>query len=70
MLLLGKKAVLEILARCYNNQGISNIIDYLIEGMKVNPNLSTYFLNQCYLEDNFEQLLQVILECPEMSTRA
>lgn len=67
---LGKKSVLEILARCYNNQGIGNIVDNMIEGMKSNPNLCQEFLQQCYDEDRFENLLYVILECPDMSTRS
>ena len=37
--------------------------------MKTNDDYCLAFMNQCYLEDNFEYLLNIMLECPDAVAR-
>ena len=69
ILSLGKKSVLDILSRCYNKQGLSNIVDNMIEAMKASDEMCVDFMQKCYNEDHFDSLFTVILECPDIGTR-
>lgn len=66
---MGKKSILEILSKCFYNQTIRNLVEILIEIMKTNEDLCLAFMNLCYLEDNFEYLLMIMLECPDAVAR-
>jgi hypothetical protein len=66
---VGKKSILEILSKCFYNQTIRNLVEILIDIMKTNEDLCFAFMNQCYLEDNFEYLLMIMLECPDAVAR-
>ena len=66
---VGKKSILEILAKCFYNQTIKNLVEILIDIMKINDDLCFTFMNQCYQEDMFEYLLNIMLECPDPVAR-
>ena len=42
---VGKKSILEILAKCFYNQTIKNLVEILIDIMKVNDELCFTFMN-------------------------
>ena len=69
MLYIGKKSILEILAKCFYNQQIKSLVEILMEIMKINDDLCFEFMKQCYEEDNFEYLLTVMLECSDTISR-
>jgi hypothetical protein len=66
---VGKKAILEILSKCFYNQTIRNLVEVLIDIMKTDEDLCFAFMHQCYMEDNFEYLLMIMLECPDAVAR-
>ena len=60
---------MEILSKCLYNQSIKGLVEVLISIMKHDDDMCYNFLNQCYLEDNFEYLFTVMLECPDSISR-
>jgi ubiquitin carboxyl-terminal hydrolase 9/24 len=66
---IGKKTVMEILSRFFYNQGIGEMTDVLIKILKSKAHLARKFMEQCYEEDNFNGILEILLECPDGTAR-
>ena len=66
---VGKKAVLDILTKCFYNNGIKQMVDVMIDIFKTDDNLCFKFMEQCYQEDNYDYLLVLLLECPDAVAR-
>jgi hypothetical protein len=66
---VGKKTVMELLAKCFHNTAIKPLCEILIELMKEDEGLCETFLGQCMEEDQCNYLLEIMLECSDMSAR-
>ena len=68
-LLVAKKAIFDILAKCYNNAGIKEMSEVFIKILQSDPSLPRKFLESFYNDDQFTYLYQLLLECPDIMTR-
>lgn len=68
-LLVGKKTVMELLAKCYSNSQIKPLCEVMIEIMKQDVSLCRFFLQSCFEEDNCEYLMSVLLDCTDQTAR-
>lgn len=68
-LIVGKKVIMDLLARCYHNACIKQMVEALIDVMKQDEELPAVFLAQCFKEDGCDYLLEILLECTDASTR-
>ena len=59
---IGKKAMFDILVRCFHNQKISNVAQLMIDILKTSDSLCTTFLKGLLEDDNAESILEVIIE--------
>lgn len=66
---VGKKAILEIMAKCFYNQSIKTLSDSLIEILKKDDELCQEFMQQCFKDDNGDYLMDLLLECPDAFAR-
>jgi len=66
---VGRKAILEIMAKCFYNQSIKSLSDSLIEIFKKDDELCQEFMQQCFKDDNGDYLMDLLLECPDAFAR-
>lgn len=69
MLTVGKKAILEILSKCFYNQPIKDLVASLIEIFKRDEQVCKEFMKECQEQDDGQYLLELLLECPDVVTR-
>jgi hypothetical protein len=48
---VAKKTVMDLLAKCYQNTSIKEMVGSLIELMNLDENLCVKFMEQCFKED-------------------
>jgi len=66
---VAKKAVFDILARCHYNVGIKDIVAIMIGIFKQDDQLCKDFVQGIISDDNGEDLLEVLLDCPDSMAR-
>ena len=66
---LGKKTVMDLLAKCFHNSAIKPLCEILLELIREDVSLGETFLRQCFKEDNCNYLMEIILECTDMTAR-
>lgn len=64
-LIVAKKTILDLLAKCYQNSSIRQMIESLKEMMNQDEGLCFAFLDQCFREDQCNYLFEVMLECTD-----
>ena len=69
VLTVGKKAILEILSKCFYNQSIKDLVASLIDIFKRDPQVCVDFMKQCFDQDDGNYLLELLLECPDVVSR-
>jgi hypothetical protein len=60
---------MELLAKCFHNSAIKPLCDVIVELMKEDEGLCETFLGQCMEEDQANYLIEIMLECSDMSAR-
>ena len=66
---VGRKTILELLAKCYYNSSIKSLVEVLIQVMDADDGeMSKHFMQQA-LKDNGDYLLEILVECPDMVSR-
>ena len=68
-LLVGKKTVMELLAKCYSNSQIKPLCEVMMDIMKQDVSLCHSFLDSCFKEDNCDYLMSVLLDCSDQTAR-
>lgn len=69
MLAVSKKTILDLLAKCYQNTSIKQLVEALTELMNRDPSLCELFLDQCFKEDNCNYLFEIMLEATDAVAR-
>ena len=64
---IGKKAMFEILVRCFTNQKISNVAQLMIDILKTSDTLCATFLRDLLEEDKAEVILDVLVDGKDMA---
>ena len=60
---------MDLLAKCFHNSAIKPLCEIIVDLMKDDPSLGETFLRQCFAEDNCNYLMEIILECTDMTAR-
>mmetsp|Transcript_21978 Transcript_21978/g.16325 ORF Transcript_21978/g.16325 Transcript_21978/m.16325 type:complete len:120 (-) Transcript_21978:2037-2396(-) len=68
-MLVAKKTILEIVAKCFNNRCIATMMNVFIALFEQEPELCETFLVTCMQEDDFDYLFTLMLECLDMQAR-
>lgn len=66
---VGKKTVMDLLAKCFHNAAIKQLTEVLTEIMKQDEALCATFLDQCFQEDHCNYLLEILLDCTDATAR-
>jgi len=66
---VGKKAILDLLAKCFYNTSIKYLVESLIDILKRDDKLCAEFMEQCFKEDNCDYLIEILLECSDSTAR-
>ena len=69
VLKVGKRAILDLLAKCFYNTPIKFMVETLCEIMERDPRLCREFMEQCWQEDQWAYLFEVLLECTDSTAR-
>lgn len=69
MLAVSKKTILDLLAKCYQNTSIKQLVESLTELMNRDPSLCELFLDQCFKEDNCNYIFEIMLEATDAVAR-
>ena len=67
---VAKKVAFDILARCYYNQGIKDIVQVMIEIFKQDKQLVSSFCKSIIDYNNGESLLEILLDCTDQLARS
>lgn len=60
---------MELLAKCFHNASIKQLVEVLIELIKQDERLAGVFLEQCFREDGYAYLFEILLECTDATSR-
>jgi hypothetical protein len=64
-LMVGKKTVMDLLAKAFHNGQIRQLCETLIAIMKQDDSLCRTFLESCFAEDHCNYLMEILLECTD-----
>jgi len=67
---IGKKAILEIVAKCFHNRSITAMMLSFVDLFKQDESLCEMFLKHCQEEDDFDYLFTLLLECSDVQARS
>jgi hypothetical protein len=66
---VGKKTILELLAKSFYNTSIKSLVEALIDVLNRDEALCQLFMEQCFKEDNCNYLIEILLECSDSTAR-
>ena len=66
---VAKKVAFDILARCFHNQGIKDIVQVMIQIFKQDKKLVNSFCTSIINQNNGEALLEILLDCTDQLAR-
>ena len=66
---VGKKTIMDLLAKCFHNASIKQMVEVLIDIIKQDESLCVTFIEQCFQEDNCNYLMEILLECSDATAR-
>ena len=66
---VAKKCILEIIAKCFHNKCITQMVDTFIDLLRSDPSLPSIFMQLCFDEDAFDYLFTLLLECTDLQAR-
>lgn len=66
---LGKKTILDLLAKSFHNACIKQLCEALNDIFKEDASLCGTFIQACYEEDQWAYLMEVLLECTDAQAR-
>jgi hypothetical protein len=62
---VAKKAVIDILTRCFNNGGMKVMVQIMIDIFKKDEVLCRNFLSSLLAENNAECIMEILFECTD-----
>jgi len=68
-LIVGKKTIMDLLAKSFHNVEIKGLVEVLIDIMRQDPSICLTFLQQCFNEDHCNYLMEILLECTDGPAR-
>ena len=66
---VAKKTILELLAKCFYNSSIKQLVESLVDVLARDDNLCKLFIEQSYREDRWNYLFEILLECTDSTAR-
>lgn len=66
---VARKVCFDILARCFYNQGIKEIVDIMIKIFEKDDNLSKNFVTALLDSEFGEPIFEILLDCPDIVAR-
>ena len=66
---MGKKVGFEILARCYENTGLTHLSQVMMEILKSSDKACTDFMRVLLEDDDAEVVLEILFDCPDKPAR-
>lgn len=62
---VGKKAIIDILSRCFNNAGMRSMITIMIDIFKHDDNLCKNFMSSLLDDNNGECIMEILFDCTD-----
>ena len=60
---------MDLLAKCFHNACIKQMVEVLIDIIKQDESLCVTFMEQCFEEDHCNYLMEILLECSDATAR-